>query len=75
MDGLNLPRKLHAFHERGLAGLEDLVVDGVLDSGQEQLLLEKRAMSLMPSALAWSMVALASLTAAMVVGLLWMKQS
>jgi hypothetical protein len=41
LDGLNFPRELHALHECSLAGLKDLVADGVLDSGQEQLVLEE----------------------------------
>ncbi len=41
LNGLNFPGKLHAFLERGLAGFQDLVMDGVLDAGQEHLVLEK----------------------------------
>jgi hypothetical protein len=33
MDGFQLSGKLHALHEGGLAGLQDLISDGVLDSG------------------------------------------
>jgi len=35
LNGLDLPGKLHALLECGLAGLQDLVTDGVLDAGQE----------------------------------------
>ncbi len=42
MNGLDLPGKLHAFLEGGLASLQNLVLDGVLDTGQEQLMLEEQ---------------------------------
>jgi hypothetical protein len=41
LNGLNFPSELHTFLESSLAGLKNLVADGVLYSGQKQLMLKE----------------------------------
>jgi len=41
LDGFNFTRKFHTFGKSSLTGFQNFVGDGVLDAGQEQLVLEK----------------------------------